>query len=138
MKPVEHAAVHSNLSLRSLLSFLAVGGFATAVHYALTSGLVLLAGLPLVPASAIGFAISALANYLLNARLTFRSTQAHRSTAPRFVATAGTGLLINSMLLSFLTTLGLHAIPAQILTTLGVLIWNYTINGLWTFKRRMD
>lgn len=127
-----------NISVRSMLTFLLVGGFATGVHYLLTLLFVFVAGLPLVSSSALGFAISAVANYLLNARFTFRSKQSHRATVPRFVATAGTGLLINSLSLSLLTSLGLHAIPAQILTTLGVLTWNYTINGLWTFKRRAN
>jgi putative flippase GtrA len=37
--------------------------------------------------------------------------------------------------LSLLIAAGLHPAPAQILTTAGVLIWNYTLNALWTFKK---
>ena len=124
-----------NISLRSLLTFVMVGGFATAVQYALMSLLIWLFDCPLVLASDIGFAISAIANYLLNARLTFRSNERHAKTLPRFVVTACLGLAINSLLLAFLDSIGLHPAPAQILTTLGVLLWNYTINALWTFKK---
>ena len=123
-----------NISLRSLISFVLVGGFATGVHYALMALLIWLVDCPLVLASAIGFAVSAVANYLLNARLTFRSKESHAKTLPRFIVTALLGLAINSLLLAFLVSLGMHPALAQLLTTLGVMLWNYTINALWTFK----
>ena len=124
-----------NISLRSLASFLLVGGFATGLQYAIMALLMALAGMPALTASNIGFGISAVANYLLNARLTFRSERSHASTLPRFAITAALGLAINSLLLSLLIAAGLHPAPAQVLTTAGVLIWNYTLNALWTFKK---
>lgn len=128
------AAPRGNISLRSLLSFVLVGGFATGVQYAVMALLIWLVDCPLVLASGIGFVISAVANYLLNARLTFRSKESHGKTLPRFIVTALLGLAINSLLLAFLVSLGMHPALAQLLTTLGVLLWNYTINALWTFK----
>lgn len=124
-----------NISLRSMASFLVVGGFATGLQYAIMALLMTLAGLPALTASNIGFAISAVVNYLLNAKLTFRSERSHASTLPRFAVTAALGLGINSLLLSLLIAAGLHPAPAQILATGGVLIWNYTLNALWTFKK---
>ena len=124
-----------NISLRSLASFVVVGGFATGLQYAIMALLMGLAAVPALTASNIGFAISAVANYLLNARLTFRSERSHAATLPRFAITAALGLAINSLLLSLLIAAGLHPAPAQILTTAGVLIWNYTLNALWTFKK---
>jgi putative flippase GtrA len=124
----------SNLTARSFVSFILVGGFATGVQYAVMSLLIWLAGYPLVLASGIGFAVSAAANYLLNARLTFRSKGSHASTLPRFIVTAVLGLALNSLLLAFLASFGMHPAAAQLLTTLGVLLWNYTINALWTFR----
>jgi putative flippase GtrA len=130
-KPV---APSGSLSLRSLISFGLVGGFATGVQYAVMSLLIWLFGCPLVLASGIGFAVSAVANYALNARLTFRSRESHAKTLPRFIVAALLGLGINSLLLAFLASLGMHPAPAQLLATLGVLLWNYTINALWTFR----
>jgi putative flippase GtrA len=124
-----------NISVRSLATFLVVGGFATGLQYAIMALLMALAGVPALAASNTGFAISAVANYLLNAKLTFRSERSHASTLPRFAVTAALGLGINSLLLSLLIAAGLHPAPAQILTTAGVLIWNYTLNALWTFKK---
>ena len=123
-----------NISLRSLISFVLVGGFATGVHYALMALLIWLVDCPLVLASAIGFAVSAVANYILNARLTFRSQESHAKTLPRFIVTSLLGLAINASMLAFLVSLGMHPALAQLLTTLGVMLWNYTINALWTFK----
>jgi putative flippase GtrA len=126
-----------NISMRSLLTFLVVGGLATVLQYGVMALLIWLFQCPLMLASGIGFVIGAVANYFLNARLTFRSNERHRSTAPRFAATATAGLAINSLLLTFFAWFGLHPALAQLLTTLGVLIWNYSINALWTFKKVM-
>ena len=128
-------STQGNISLRSLLTFLMVGGLATGLQYAIMALLMALAGMPALAATNTGFAISAVANYWLNAKLTFRSERSHASTLPRFAVTAALGLGINSLLLSQLVSAGLHPAPAQILTTAGVLIWNYTLNALWTFKK---
>ena len=53
--------------------FLLVGAFATALQYVVLALLVQTAGMDPVLASSIGYLLSALANYDLNYRLTFRS-----------------------------------------------------------------
>jgi putative flippase GtrA len=126
----------TNLSARSLVTFLFVGGFATALHYALLSFFHVGFGVPFVYASTLGFLISAVVNYLLTARVTFRSAERHRVTAPRFVVVAGSGLALNALLLSSLLSLHVHPIGAQVCTTIVVIFWNYFINALWTFKRQ--
>ncbi|WUR12927.1 GtrA family protein [[Empedobacter] haloabium] len=123
------------LSLRSLSAFLAVGALCTLVQYG-AMGLLVLAGMPAVAASATGFAGSAGLNYALNRRATFGSDRPHRTAMPRFVAVALMGLLLNTLLLTLLTGAGLAVIPAQLLTTTGVIAWNYCIHGAWTFRRR--
>ncbi|MBB3223748.1 GtrA family protein [Pseudoduganella umbonata] len=130
-------ASRDNFSARSLLAFLCVGGASTAAHY-LVMLLLLLAGMPTVAASGIGFILSALLNYLLNERLTFHSHEQRRVTAPRFAIAAMTGLLLNHLLLTALMRAGLPTIPAQLLTTIGVIIWNYCIHGAWTFRSRRN
>jgi len=129
-----HLAARANFSLRSALTFLVVGSFTTSMQYAVMALLIHFAGMSIVPASAIGFIVSAVVNYFLNARLTFRSKKNHGDTMPRFVATASIGLLLNSLVLAGLTSLGTHVVLAQVIATICVLIWNYTINAIWTFK----
>jgi putative flippase GtrA len=130
------SAIHSaraNFSARSLLAFLCVGGASTAAHY-LVMLLLMRAGMPAVLASGIGFTLSALLNYLLNEQLTFHSNEQRRVTAPRFAVVAVTGLLLNHLLLTALMRAGLPTIAAQLLTTMGVIVWNYCIHGAWTFR----
>lgn len=125
-----------NFSVRSFLTFLFVGGFATCLHYAIMLGTVYLLDWPLVYGSTLGFSVSAIVNYLLNVKLTFRFTQSHKNAAPRFCLVAGSGLMLNYGILSVLLSLGAHAVIAQILTTIGVLIWNYVVSGLWIFRQQ--
>lgn len=136
MQISKRARVTGNFSLRSLVLFVVVGGMATALQYAILLATVYLLDWPVQYGSTLGFGISAIANYFLNARLTFQSTQSHTSTAPRFILVAGSGLLLNYGMLSMLLSLGAHAVVAQILTTIGVLIWNYVVNGIWTFRQK--
>ena len=125
----------NNFSLRSGIHFLMVGGFATAWHYLLTAILSVGFKLPLVEASAIGFSFSAIVNYFLNARFTFKSKKMHRETFPRFFVVAGVGLLINSLVLLLLSSIGWSPIFSQTLSTCCVIAWNYSINSIWTFKK---
>lgn len=130
------ASEAANISLRSGLAFLLVGGCCTALHYLIAAAGVILLGMHMLAASAIGFMLSAAANYLANARFTFHSGAAHRNAAPRFVIVAASGLALNSIILALGMSAGLAAAPSQILATIGVLLWNYLASALWTFRRR--
>ncbi len=135
--PTLPSSRRANFSARSLIAFLCVGGASTAAHY-LVMLLLMRAGLPVATASGTGFALGALLNYLLNEQLTFQSDQRRRVTAPRFTVAAATGLLLNHFLLTTLIRAGLPTLPAQLLTTMGVIVWNYCIHGAWTFRRRRN
>jgi putative flippase GtrA len=135
--PTFPSSRRANFSARSLIAFLYVGGASTAAHY-VAMLLLMRAGLPVATASGTGFALSALLNYLLNEQLTFQSDEQRRVTAPRFAVAAATGLLLNHFLLTTLIRAGLPTLPAQLLTTMGVIVWNYCIHGAWTFRRRRN
>jgi len=120
--------------LRQFIKFTGVGLIATAIHYAiLTLGVMLGAG-P-VWASSLGFVLSALVNYDLNRRHTFRSDRRHREALPRFAAVAGVGLLLNAAIMGLATgALHWHFLLAQVMATGLVLLWNFSINRVWTFR----
>jgi putative flippase GtrA len=122
--------------VRQVITFLCVGGFATALHYAVMFALVYALGWHPVPASTTGFLTSAVVNFALNARFTFRSTRSVLHTAPRFAIVAASGLLLNRYTLALLLSLGTHVLIGQIVATLCVLTWNYIINAIWTFKAK--
>lgn len=119
--------------LTRFVRFALVGGMATAIQYALL--VILVRGLHLAPtpASSIGFAVSAIANYLLNYRFTFRSDRPHGPAAAKFGILAGAGLLINAAIMHVLVGMGVQYLIAQVCATGVVLFWNFIGNTLWTF-----
>lgn len=124
--------------IAQLLSFLSVGALATLLQYLLTAGLVLAGWLPLVPASTVGFLVSAAFNYWANARLTFAkqgSHAAHRGQQLRFAAMVALGCALNAGLLRAAIALGLHPVLGQIVATAGVLASNFMLSRLWVFRR---
>lgn len=117
------------------LRFATVGGIATAIHYLILITLVNGANMNAVWASSIGFIVSAVCNYLLNYRFTFKSNVEHRRAIITFFIVASVGLVLNSLVMQIMTKyLGVHYLLAQVLATGLVLMWNFTGNRLWTFK----
>ncbi|MFO1292825.1 MAG: GtrA family protein [Rubrivivax sp.] len=123
------------LSQKTFSRFLVVGGAATALHYALTAIFISMELLSPTPASGAGFAISAAFNYIASAIYTFKGKHRHLVAFPRFAAAAGTGCLINVAGLHFLTIFGLPFIPSQLVATGLVILWNYLLSALWTFRQ---
>lgn len=117
------------------IHFTMVGSVATAIQYAILIALVRSELAGAVSASCAGFALGAAANYALNRRFTFRSSRPHVQTLPRFAIVALLGLAVNAglMWLSHVP-LGLHYLAAQVLATLGTLVWTFTLNRAWTFS----
>jgi putative flippase GtrA len=119
---------------RELLRFLLVGGFCTALQY-----LVLVAGVEFahadaVIASAAGFLVSAVVNYLLNRRFTWASNVPHGRAVRRFVTVLLIGLALNVLGMRLLHGyLHWHYVFAQVLTTVVTLLWNFTGHRHWTF-----
>lgn len=119
------------------LSFSGVGAAATALQYLLLVLLVEWQGVTPLPASILAYLASALANYWANYHLTFRSDLPHRRALPRFALVAGCGLLLNSLVFYVANVvLGLVYLFAQVIATVFVLAWNFTLNHLWSFSDR--
>jgi putative flippase GtrA len=119
-----------------LIRFAIVGAIATAIHYAILIALVQGALAGPVAASSFGFAVGALASYTLNRNFTFRSSRAHLDAVPKFAIVALLGLSVNASLIWLLhAAVGLHYLLAQVLATGGTLLWNFTLNRIWTFSR---
>jgi putative flippase GtrA len=114
--------------------FLLVGGFSTALQYVVLALLVQAGGIDPVVASSIGYVLSALANYDLNYRLTFRSRVPYLGGMFRFALVHAMGFLLNGTIMAAGTKLlGIHYFVAQIAATIIVLFWNFFANRRWTF-----
>lgn len=117
------------------VGYACVGAVGTAAQYLVLAVLVSTQLLGSVAASCIGALAGALVNYFLNYHVTFRSTGSHRKTAPRFFAVAALALGVNGMSMFALTHwAGLPWLPAQLLTTLVVLVLTYVASSVWTFR----
>ncbi|WP_083200390.1 GtrA family protein [Thauera phenolivorans] len=116
------------------IRFLCVGGAATALHYLVMILVVQLQIARPVGASSVGFLVGAIFNYLANRHFTFRSTKRHREAFPRFALVATSGLAINASIVWLIHDLmSMHYLLGQVIATLGTLVWNYTLNRMWTF-----
>jgi putative flippase GtrA len=119
----------------SFIRFLAVGAAATALQYVILFAGVEFGAMSATVASSIGFAISAVFNYLANKHVTFGANTPDALAAPRFVAMVVLGLSVTWLCMHMLTTLGLHYLLSQVLTTGIVLMLNFQLASRWVFRR---
>lgn len=126
----------SNLNRSSFIRFAFVGGSATALQWLIMWCLMATTGMASVPASTIGYLLSAVFNYWANARFTFTGDHDHRASIMRFVATLCAGIAINALVLYIVEQLGAPTWLAQFIATGAVFLWNYFINAIWTFRKR--
>jgi putative flippase GtrA len=116
--------------------FAGVGVIATLIQYVVLMLLVQAAGANATLASGVGYVTSALVNYGLNYRYTFRSTRKHSESVVKFVLVACVGLALNSGIMFVLTgEFHVHYLLAQLLASGIVLVWNFAANRAWTFAR---
>src|SRR5699024_5113999 len=100
--------------------FLISGGSATALHWGAMSILITL-GADAVVATAVGAALGAVSNYLLQFHRTFQARAQHSRAMPRYFAVVCVGWLVNQLVFMGLHEgLALAVTPAQVLTTLLV------------------
>jgi putative flippase GtrA len=113
--------------------FTAVGVVGTAAHFAILVILVQFVAINPVVASMIAFPVAALINYVLNYRLTFRSSNPHHTALPKFLTVSAVGFCLNTLIMAA-ATVWLHYLSSQVLAALVVLAWNFVCNRIWTFR----
>jgi dolichol-phosphate mannosyltransferase len=87
-------------------------------------------------ASCVSFTLSVVNNFSWNRSWTFRDSQGnYRSQFIKFLITALAGLVINLILMNWLLWLKVHYLVARILAVAVIVLWNFIINSLWTFRQ---
>lgn len=125
--------------IRQFVRFAGVGCISAIGHYGLLILLVQAFQSEEVLASSAGALLGAWINYTLNYRFTFASTKSHRESVAKFALVALVGLALNTVYMWIgVHLLGLHYLPAQLLTTGLVLIWSFLANRFWTFYAPPD
>lgn len=121
--------------LRQFFGFAGIGAVGTTGHYFTLIGLVHIAGMGPLSASALGFTVGALINYMLSYKYLFRSQKRHRESMLKFFVVALAGLGLNSVAVKLgIDAAHLHYLVAQLAATAIVLVWNFSINKVWTFS----
>jgi len=122
------------LDFSNVPRFFVAGALATSVHYTILFGLYNFLDVALVLATSVGALCGAIVNYLINYFYTFDSQRRHVSALSVFFMVAGTGMLINALIVAIVFhSLALPALVAQITATTMTFAWNYQAHQHWTF-----
>jgi putative flippase GtrA len=122
--------------LGQIIAFTGVGVVAAVVHYGLLVGLVELFGWRAVPSTLVGYIGGGIVSYWLNRRHTYHSDRPHDEAGWRFAVVATIGFAITFGIMHVLVErLALPYFPAQIGTTLIVLVWSFAAHKYWSFAK---
>lgn len=123
------------MNARRLALYAVVGAAGTGVQYVILIAGVH-AGLASPPvASCLGAALGAVVNYLLNHRITFRSTRGHAAAATRFFVVAAAAVVLNwAAMMALVSGAGVQYLVAQCVTTATVMLITYAVNASWSFR----
>ncbi len=118
--------------LARIARFGAVGLLSTAIYMVLFALVTL--WLPPVPASVLAYVLSAIVNFVMQSRFTFRQASVSGTSAARFVAMHLFCMGVNSSLLWVATgPLALPALPAQTVIVVFVAGLSYLISRFWVY-----
>ena len=121
--------------IRQFVCYAAVGATGTIAQYAVVIGSVQLLRAEPITASAVGFVVGALVNYVANYHITFRSRKRHDEAMVKFFSVALAGLALNTIVMICATDLlHWHYLIAQLTATGLILGWNFAANRYWTFR----
>jgi putative flippase GtrA len=129
-RPQGHGILHW---IHSFSLHVATGAIAVVAHYSVMF-LFVKAGVPGVPASALGFGAGALTKFALSYWRVFAPSRGMTAAGTRFVVAIGLQLVVNTLLLSSFLKLGLSLWPAQVTTTVLMTFGNYLVYRLWVFR----
>jgi putative flippase GtrA len=118
---------------RMWISYLVVGGLATAAHWALMVWWVERLAVPAWWASGAGAALGAQVAFVANRRFTFGHGGPLWQAWWRFMATAALGAGLGMLIVAAGVALGWHYLLAQALATAVVVVLTFAVNRGWTF-----
>jgi putative flippase GtrA len=122
--------------LAELMRFIVSGGAATLSHW-LAMALLIVAGTAPSMATAVGAAVGAGVNYLLQKAYAFRSADSHRVALPRYILACAMLWLANLLLFVALhRLLQLSVVTAQFATTAFVAMLSYWLYARMVFNER--
>ena len=119
--------------VHSFTLHVATGAVAVVAHYSVMYAFVQ-AGVPGVPASALGFGAGALTKFALSYWRVFAPSKGMTAAGTRFAIAIALQLVVNTLLLAGFLKLGMTLWPAQVTTTVLMTFGNYLVYRLWVFR----
>ncbi len=115
------------------VKFLGVGVSCALTHYVIYLSLVELAGAHVVPATLVGWVVSTVQSYVLNARYTFQADLGGETMKRFWIVTIGGGG-VNAGVVAGLDVMGISAWIAGIIAIVFGASFNFAGHKLWTFR----
>jgi len=125
--------------VRQFARYLVAGGLAVGVHLTILTALTELFHVRPAVATAIGFVVGSVVNYLLQQAWVFRARGDHRGFAARY-AMITTGTFFLNMFLFWVahSVLNVWYLAAQVLVTGMIFLLNFLLNRWFTFRVHMQ
>jgi len=120
--------------IRSFLRYGLIGGFATAVHYAVLVLCVEVFNWPAFIGSGTGAVVGAQVAFFGNRHFTFAHRGALSPTWVKFQGTAVLGALVGMGVVALAVRIGWHYLMGQVIATLVGLVLTFAVNRAWTFR----
>lgn len=125
----------SNSRLIEFVKFIHVGLFTNMVYFSTLALLRHVWNVSLWLDAGLAYLASAVVNYGLHYRFTFRSMERHHVAIARYAAVQAVGLTLNSLILHVLVTkLDAHYVIGQGAAILFVTGFTFWVNRLWVFS----
>jgi putative flippase GtrA len=130
--------IHKPRNILSTVGRYIVGGLvATITHILILLLLVEKFSVDSSIATSVGFCVAVFVNYNFQYHWTFASTGPHSRVFSRYISVTIVMLVVNLILFRLLSELvGIPYIYAQLVAIAAVTLCNFTINKLYTFRRR--
>lgn len=139
--------VANSRETQRLVRWIAVGVLSTTVDFGVLVAL-RSPGLPLVLANSLSYSAGIVVNFVLNRWWTYSESHSKRMSLQflQFTIVSLCGLMLNNTLVLVLSSLlgqlfnepNNAYVPAKLIATGAVLIWNFVVNRLWTFSDTQD
>lgn len=124
-----------NRAAHQTIRFVIVGIATTLVHFVVLSIFFRYLGYKIVPSTVVAFFFAVIFSYAMSYCFTFRSTQTHKSSVPKFLLSVGLGFVWNIALMQLLVeTVELNYVVAFLMTTIVVMSNNFLLTKFWVFK----
>lgn len=114
--------------------YLAVGGTSAVVDIVALVLLRELAGVPVGPAAAIGWAAGVIVNYMLSARVTF-AVDAGPAAARRYVVLLALNVGVTVLVVDGLHRTGAPYLPVRMALLVVLAVFNYAVYSRWIFAQ---